>query len=371
MQMLPAMPTTIDKAAWNTNYTFVFVHGVSGWGSYDLPYRIMPYWGMLGGDLIPFLNKQGFSTCAASVDPNGSAWDRACELYAQLVGTRVDYGSAHAKKYGHERFGKDFTGRALVSAFDATHKLNLIGHSFGGTTIRMLAHLLAHGDADEQSAAHCSDISPLFTGGKGDWVHSLTTLATPHNGTTAYCDHSGNEKRMGPPLQRAMTSVMGSLARKVPRGRGGDDLAEYDMYIDNALRLNEKLTTSPSLYYFSYPCCTTERQADGKCTPVKACTEQMFRATAEIIGAMYGMTRGGFVFDETWRDNDGLVNTISARAPFDAPQQDFDAANIRRGVWNIMPVTQGDHMAPEGGLFIVRGVRPLFLEHLNRINCLP
>jgi len=32
---------------------------------------------------------------AASVAPNGSAWDRACELYAQLSGTRVDYGKAH------------------------------------------------------------------------------------------------------------------------------------------------------------------------------------------------------------------------------------------------------------------------------------
>ena len=127
---------------------------------------------------------------------------------------------------------------------------------------------------------------------------------------------------MGPPLQRVMTAVMGALARRMPRDRGAVDVAEFDMYIDNALQLNEKLTVPEHLYCFSYPCCTTERQPDGKCTPIKSCTEQMFRATAEIIGAMYGVTRGGFVFDETWRDNDGLVNTISARAPFDAPQQE-------------------------------------------------
>ncbi len=370
MQIIPAAQTTIDKAAWNTNYSFVFVHGVAGWGCYDPQYRVLPYWGMFGGDLLSFLSKQGFFCYAASVDPNGSAWDRACELYAQLVGARVDYGKAHAKKHGHARFGKDYTGRALVPAFDATHKLNLIGHSFGGTTIRMLAHLLENGDADEVAAAG-TDVSPLFTGGKGDWLHSLTTLATPHNGTTAYCDHTGNEHRMGPPLQRVMTAVMGALARKMPRDRGAGDVAEFDMYIDNALQLNEKLTVPEHLYCFSYPCCTTERQPDGKCTPIKSCTEQMFRATAEIIGAMYGVTRGGFVFDETWRDNDGLVNTVSARAPFDAPQQEFDPADIRRGVWNIMPVVQGDHMALEGGMFIVRGVQPLFLEQLHRINCLP
>ena len=26
---------------------YIFVHGLSGWGSYDKVYRRMPYWGML------------------------------------------------------------------------------------------------------------------------------------------------------------------------------------------------------------------------------------------------------------------------------------------------------------------------------------
>ena len=39
---------------------YVFVHGLSGWGSYDETYKRMPYWGMRGGDLISFLNEQGF-----------------------------------------------------------------------------------------------------------------------------------------------------------------------------------------------------------------------------------------------------------------------------------------------------------------------
>ena len=65
---------------------FVFVHGLSGWGSYDESYRRMPYWGMRSGDLMPFLKEKGFDSYAASVAPSGSAWDRACELYAQLAG---------------------------------------------------------------------------------------------------------------------------------------------------------------------------------------------------------------------------------------------------------------------------------------------
>ena len=28
---------------------YIFVHGLSGWGSYDAAYRRMPYWGIAAG----------------------------------------------------------------------------------------------------------------------------------------------------------------------------------------------------------------------------------------------------------------------------------------------------------------------------------
>ena len=34
------------------NYKYIFVHGLSGWGSYDEAYVKMPYWGMRNGDLM-------------------------------------------------------------------------------------------------------------------------------------------------------------------------------------------------------------------------------------------------------------------------------------------------------------------------------
>ena len=34
-----------DKEQWNTNYPYIFVHGLSGWGEYDAQYKLMPYWG--------------------------------------------------------------------------------------------------------------------------------------------------------------------------------------------------------------------------------------------------------------------------------------------------------------------------------------
>ncbi len=83
---------SLNKAEWNTNYTYVFVHGLSGWGHYDFQNKFIPYWGMKNGSLMKQLKKQGFKAYDASVAPQGSAWDRACELYAQLTGTRTDYG---------------------------------------------------------------------------------------------------------------------------------------------------------------------------------------------------------------------------------------------------------------------------------------
>ena len=122
---------------------YIFVHGLAGWGSYDKKYERLPYWGMRCGDLIGYLWKQGFQAYAASVAPAGSAWDRACELYAQLAGLRTDYGAAHSAENCHERFGRDFSSCPLIPDWRKDTRLVLLGHSFGGTTSRLLSELLA------------------------------------------------------------------------------------------------------------------------------------------------------------------------------------------------------------------------------------
>ena len=82
---------------------YIFVHGLSGWGRYDKIYRVAPYWGTRNGDLMEYLGEQGFRAHAASVDPIGSAWDRACELYAQLTGSVVDYGAEQHRETKQRR----------------------------------------------------------------------------------------------------------------------------------------------------------------------------------------------------------------------------------------------------------------------------
>ena len=102
------------KPANKCETKFIFVHGLAGWGSYDPLYEYYSYWGMAGGDSIMYLNNHGYECYAASVDPTGSAWDRACELYAQLTGTITDYGKAHSEKYGHGRYGNTLSQNSTI-----------------------------------------------------------------------------------------------------------------------------------------------------------------------------------------------------------------------------------------------------------------
>ena len=334
----------VDTSDWNTNYKYIFVHGLMGWGEYDFYYPIMPYWGMFGGNLMNYLNNSGFECYAASVAGTASAWDRACELYAQLTGTVTDYGKAHSEKCGHDRFGKDFTGKALIDEWDAENKINLLGHSFGGATVRTFAHLMAKGDPQEMKTTSPDEISGLFTGGKADYIYSVTSLAAPHNGTTAY----GVETADGAEY----------------------DTAAYDMHIDNALALNETLSISNSTYYFSFACSMTEADENGYHTPIKENMESLFTSSSAEIGKLTGTTPGGYVVGKEWLENDGLVNTFSALAPLSDPSTQFNSANVKKGIWNIMPVYYGDHMSLQGGMTVVNNVKPLYIEHLSMINSL-
>ena len=74
------------------------------------------------------------------------------------------------------------------------------------------------------------------------------------------------------------------------------------------------------------------------------------------------------MIDNSWHENDGLVNTISAKAPFGQPQQTLDRQNICPGVWNICPVYHGDHMMIHGGLTKRTDVTGLYLELLTMID---
>ena len=76
-------------------------------------------------------------------------------MYAQLTGTTVDYGIAHSAEKDHDRFGITYN-EPLFEGWSADKKINLIGHSFGGATIRMFLETLANGAPGEVAAARAA-----------------------------------------------------------------------------------------------------------------------------------------------------------------------------------------------------------------------
>ncbi|MCR5689801.1 MAG: hypothetical protein K6G71_06070 [Clostridiales bacterium] len=371
MFLIPAVnipKTALDTENANTQYTCVFVHGLSGWGEYDFYYRLAPYWGMFGGDLMRYLRARGVDAHAATVAPTASAWDRACELYAQLTGTRTDYGAEHSERCGHSRYGKDYSCVPLIKGWDAENKINLFGHSFGGATILLFAELMANGSDAEREATPADELSELFKGGKGDWIYSLTALSAPMNGTTAYNAQEDIEEDPDATVEERTDVALIYNATEYPSDRIKEDSAWYDLHIDGALELLEGIETQSGLYYFSIPCCKTVQADDGTWHAAKSGMEPLFRASAERMGSMTGVTPGGFVFDESWQQNDGLVNTISARAPLNAPQRELDRDDIQPGIWNVFPVYDGDHMSLQGGMLQNNPVRELYMDIINMIN---
>ena len=211
---LCAIPAAAADDQTRSDDPVVFVHGLFGWGQRDKIFRIMPYWGMTTGSLPDYLGTQGYETYAASVGPLSSAWDRACELYAQLVGARTDYGVKHAQDFGHERYGIDYE-TPLFDGWGTERAVNLVGHSFGGATARLFLEILTNGCPEEVAAAKAAGVepSPFFLGGKGGWVHSLTAIAAPHNGTT-FIEANSDFTKLAADLTTAAAKALGLSSLK-------------------------------------------------------------------------------------------------------------------------------------------------------------
>ncbi|KAJ3415497.1 hypothetical protein HDV05_004699 [Chytridiales sp. JEL 0842] len=175
---------------WGTTgnkYPIVMVHGLMGWGEKPL-LNLIKYWGLYS-NVVGDLRDMGYQVHVPAMGPVSSNWERACELYAQLVGARVDYGIARANKFGHSRYGQDFTGKALVPGFMSTptSRIHLIGHSMGGPTSRAFAALMAYGSQEEVDAAIAAGttVSPLFwTNKTQSYIHSVTGISGVLQGST-------------------------------------------------------------------------------------------------------------------------------------------------------------------------------------------
>lgn len=358
------------------NYAYVLVHGLGGWGENDGINEVAQYWGGGTTNLKADLEEKGYIVHTPSVGPVSSAWDRACELYAQLTGTTVDYGEAHSKEHNHERYGKAYTtplvenwGKRINGGQKV--RINLVGHSFGGATVRLLASLLEYGSEAEIQATG-KDTSPLFKGGKGDYLHSVTTLCAPHNGSslTEVLNSLGSTLGVADTTDLLMSLCFGAAGLASPvegvydfkldqfgidendaQGAidalmaSGNDHAAYDLSPDGAAELNKQIKTVEGVYYFSYAYSTTHKSILSGGQAPDLSTLPILYPFALAMGSYKGTTAGGIAIDETWQENDGLVSVVSAQYPFGEEYVSLpeNIEEIEEGIWNVAETREGDH----------------------------
>lgn len=86
------------------------MHGFNGFTDNINPSVLSHYWGGEKLNIRQDLEENGYNTYEVSISAFGSNYDRAVELYYYIKGGTVDYGAAHAAKYGHSRYGKTYEG---------------------------------------------------------------------------------------------------------------------------------------------------------------------------------------------------------------------------------------------------------------------
>lgn len=366
-------------------YPIVFVHGMFGWGEDVVFNKIMPYWGATGGSITKYLRNKNIECYAVSVGPASSAWDQACELYAQLTGTRVDYGKAHSKNHNHKQFGRQFT-KSIFDGWSEEKKVHLVGHSFGGTCIRMLCHLLEYG-APEEVEASGDEVSDLFKGGKGKLVASVTALCSPMGDIDTY--KAFQDKNYITLVQKGMSSYTGAFGRSFLNGKVVDFKLEqfgltntpgkkdagpkkeakkrfidsndniiYDLSPEGIKKINDRIEIVPDIYYFSYSFNAMEYSEKKQRDVIKNTHFIGLRYSAYLL-MKYSHKNGIF----TGNGQDGLVNVSAAGSPPDEPDVPF-YENFKKGVWNVMPVQTGDHGTPIG-LFVSKKYTHNFYDNLT------
>ena len=330
----------------------IFVHGLMGWGPGELA---TPYW----GEMNAVKDDQPLPVFEASVGPVSSYHDRACELAAQIMSTRTDYGERHAAEAGHARFGDD-QANGFHPSWSEASPVHLVGHSAGAHTALYLQRLLA-GDY-------------WGWGSSANWIKSVTCIAGVLNGSTlTYMLGSDKATGLIEPRSVANLALHGvklftlatggafderfkvGLDHWLPRREGdslretfrrlketpfakGEDNLAYCLTLQGCRKANAQVNTNPGTFYMSYVTEQTTRSATlgvhlpefRKMNPAlypSAIYQGRFHSDIELI-PNWG---DGMLEESKWHGNDGAVSAISQRHPFTAGKHPVAGQGVPAG----------------------------------------
>ena len=352
------------------NYPVVLIHGFMGWGPEEM--GEYSYWGGKE-NYIKMLRNEGHEIIAVSVGPISSNWDRAIEVFYQLKGGQVDYGFHHSQKNDIIRkpIGKIYSG--LYPEWSQNNPVHIIGHSMGGQTARMLSFLLSQ---EMYQDSIKKEESILLGRSHTGWIKSITTIATPHDGTTLehiitsaipfvqyFAGIAGlfgndyfefNLEQFG--LRKMKNESWLSFVTRLNKNTitKTKNFSSYDLSLDGAKAFNGYSQVSPDVYYFSFVTSTTKRdKKTGFHIPFEY-TPLLNKARAKMIGSRSGYWLDGTQTDSLWYENDGVVNSISMFGPTTGangpdPIVEYDPTDLLiTGQWYWTKIDHMDHWSVIG-----------------------
>ena len=379
-------------------YPIVLIHGFFGWGNEELgDYK---YWGGKK-DIQRMLEDNGYKVINVSVGPISSNWDRAVEAYYQLKGGQVDYGLSHSKKYDLIRKPQDKKYEGLYKQWSSENPVHLIGHSMGGQTARMLQYLLENEIYADDSLSLVEGSELLGSSNKG-WIKSITSIATPHDGSTLadivtktfpfiqyfiglagvvgtnFYDFDLSQWN----IKRKSDETWSKYVQRMRRHNAWStkNISSWDLSLDGAAELNTFLNASNDIYYFSYTFSATSKNGvTGYHTPDKD-VFLLIRSRAKLLGSRMVFTNSGNSTDSTWWENDGIVNLRSMRGPTtgkngsDSIVEYQPTEPLIQGQWYTFEPIKLDHYQSVGHM-IPREKRSLldsiYLNHAKLLWSLP
>ncbi len=345
-----------------------------GWGRDEL--NSYYYWGGKF-DLQEYLRDEGYEVYTLSVGPISSNYDRAVEAYYQIKGGQVDYGKLHSEKYGLMQTPEGKNYEAIYPEWSSENPIHLIGHSQGGQTARMLEYLLQNEFEGEGGG--------LLANKQVGWIKSITTISTPHNGTTLAPIIQG----MFPFIQ-SMVVWLGVISQnqtideyfsfdldqwgihKMP----DENLLEYisriknseiatsrnfstwDLSPEGAEDFNTFYETDSSVYYFSFA--TSAKSPD----PENGGKVRLKYKLQAVLMENYGE------YPEIWYENDGIVNTISMNGPTGSKTDKFSGTPIPN-VWQKMDIIYLDHHEVVGHQYrdtSYTKIKTMYTEHCKLLQ---
>jgi len=378
------------------NYPIVLVHGFMGWGPDEM--GSYNYWGGKY-DIKQLLEDQGHQVIVTSVGPVSSNWDRAVELYYQLKGGQVDYGKGHSDKFGIIRKPANKKYPGLYPEWSANKPVHIIGHSMGGQTARMLDYLLSTSVSDSSGIL---ERSTLLGKTQNGLIKSITTISTPHNGTTLSTFVSS-----GIPFLQDMIAVAAVVGNsfynfdleqwgfKIDKDEnwtsyfkrmqehpawGTKNMVSWDVSIQGALEFNSNAIASTDIYYFSFVNSNTIKDVrTGRHVPHKSMSF-IIRSNARLMGMKKAYYDDGSSTDSTWYENDGIVNKVSMYGPTTGINGPDPISNFKEneilipGQWYVVDDIQMDHKRMVGHGTNKKDFNMLmerYMQHIKLLKSLP